>query len=62
MNMAALLRRFSADRSGATAIEYGLIIALMFLVALGAMQAVGTATTDKWEEASDAIVGAQSGG
>jgi len=35
------LSRFARDESGATAIEYGMILALMFLVILGAMQAFG---------------------
>ena len=32
-----LIRRFIRDDSGATAIEYGMILALMFLVILGAL-------------------------
>jgi pilus assembly protein Flp/PilA len=40
-----MLRRFLSrllrDESGATAIEYGMILALMFLVILGALQAFG---------------------
>ena len=40
-----MLRRFLSrlrrDDSGATAIEYGLILALMFLVILGALNAFG---------------------
>jgi len=40
-----MLRRFLSrllrDESGATAIEYGIILALMFLVILGAVQAFG---------------------
>ena len=35
------LSRFRRDESGATAIEYGLILALMFLVILGALNAFG---------------------
>jgi pilus assembly protein Flp/PilA len=35
------LDRFRRDESGATAIEYGMILALMFLVILGALQAFG---------------------
>ena len=37
--MRQLIRRFIRDDSGATAIEYGMILALMFLVILGALQA-----------------------
>ena len=35
------LTRLRRDESGATAIEYGMILALMFLVILGALQAFG---------------------
>ena len=37
--MPVLLSRFLADDRGATALEYGLIIALVFLVALGGITA-----------------------
>lgn len=35
------LTRLRRHESGATAIEYGMILALMFLVILGALQAFG---------------------
>lgn len=35
-------RRFGRDEKGATAIEYGLIAALIAVVCVGAMQSVGT--------------------
>jgi pilus assembly protein Flp/PilA len=37
----AALRRFAADESGATAIEYGLIAALVAVVAIVAMTSFG---------------------
>ena len=39
--MRRFLSRFRRDESGATAIEYGMILALMFLVILGTMQVFG---------------------
>ncbi|MBV8977380.1 MAG: Flp family type IVb pilin [Alphaproteobacteria bacterium] len=36
------VRRFLRDDSGATAIEYGLIAALIAVVVIGAVTAVGT--------------------
>ena len=36
------LREFLKDESGATAIEYGLIAALVSVAAIGALQAMGT--------------------
>lgn len=42
----ALMRRFiqtfAADQSGATAIEYGLIVALIAVVIIGAVTTLGT--------------------
>ena len=37
------LRKFLRDEQGATAIEYGLIAALISIAAIGAMTNVGTA-------------------
>lgn len=42
------LRRFACDASGATAIEYGLICALVFLVVVGAIQTFAQKTTDMY--------------
>ncbi len=40
--MNKFLSRFLTDESGATAIEYGLIAALIAVVIIGAVTAVGT--------------------
>jgi pilus assembly protein Flp/PilA len=40
--MRHLFRRFAADQSGVTAIEYGLIAGLIAVVIIGAVQTVGT--------------------
>jgi pilus assembly protein Flp/PilA len=39
--MTKFVTRFIKDESGATAIEYGLIAALIAVVIIGALQAVG---------------------
>ena len=39
--MKRFFQRFRRDESGATAIEYGMILSLMFLVILGALNAFG---------------------
>jgi pilus assembly protein Flp/PilA len=39
------MKRFFQDESGATAIEYGLIAALIAVVIIGAVTAVGTGLT-----------------
>jgi pilus assembly protein Flp/PilA len=45
--MKNLLSRFVRDDSGATAIEYGLIAALIAVVIIGALTAVGTSLNAK---------------
>lgn len=42
----------------ATAVEYGLILALIFLAAIGAITAVGTSTNVMWKSVSDNSVAA----
>jgi len=42
MNVRRLVEQFLKDESGATAIEYGLIAALIAVVIIGAVSAVGT--------------------
>ena len=40
--MTQFMKRFAKDESGATAIEYGLIAALIAVVIIGALQLIGT--------------------
>ena len=40
--MYAMLDRFMQDDSGATALEYGLIAALVSVASIGALSAIGT--------------------
>ena len=56
-----LLRRFLRDESGATALEYGLIMALMFLVFIGAVAALGNTTGDLFDRASEKLRAAMGG-
>jgi pilus assembly protein Flp/PilA len=46
MVMRAPLSRFTTDQCGATAIEYGLIAALIVLVVVAGMTATGTSIGD----------------
>ncbi len=46
--MHEVFRRFLHDRSGATAIEYGLIAGLIAVVCIGAFTAVGTKLNAKF--------------
>lgn len=43
------------DTRGATAVEYGLILALMFLAMVGAVQAFGEETIEMWTDVSTAV-------
>ena len=43
-----LVARFAADRRGATAIEYGLIAALICLAVIGSIAATGGSVSSNW--------------
>jgi pilus assembly protein Flp/PilA len=49
------VQRFLADRRGATALEYGLIVSLVVIAIIAAMVAVGTATGGMWNMVSTRI-------
>ena len=42
------LRRLRSDKRGATAIEYGLIVALIAVAMIGALQTLGGGTNGMW--------------
>ena len=42
------MKRFAADESGATAVEYGIIIAILSLAIIGSGETVWTAIKDKF--------------
>jgi pilus assembly protein Flp/PilA len=53
--MTNLFTRFVCDESGATAIEYGLIAALIAVVIIGTLQAVGTNLSTKLGSVSTSL-------
>ncbi|HEX7761311.1 MAG TPA: Flp family type IVb pilin [Caulobacteraceae bacterium] len=53
--MSNIINRFLRDESGATAIEYGLIVALIAVVIITAVTAVGTQLNAKFTAAGTAI-------
>ena len=53
-----LIARFAKDESGVTAIEYGLIAALIAIVIIGAVTAVGGSLTTTFNNVSTALGGA----
>ncbi len=50
--MTNLLSRFVRDESGATAIEYGLIAALISVVIIGVLTTIGTGLSSKFQTVS----------
>ncbi len=56
--MFATIKNIWKDESGATAIEYGLIAALISIVAIAAMQLTGTSLISAFTAVSDALTSA----
>ena len=56
--MSKFVTRFLKDESGATAIEYGLIAALIAVVLVGALQAVGGSLGNAFNTISSSVGGA----
>lgn len=55
MPMRKLLKAIASDISGATAVEYGLILALIFLAMLVAIQNFGSVTIQMWNDVDQKI-------
>ena len=51
----SFIRKFVKNNKGATAIEYGLIAALIAVAAIGAMSALGSQISATFGEAEDAM-------
>ncbi len=54
------MRRFRnilGDIRGATAVEYGLILALIFLAMIGALTVLASGTTNIWDNVANEIGG-----
>ena len=56
--MQNLFTRFIEDESGATAIEYGLIAALISVALIAGARAIGTNLDSKFSDISSAVSGA----
>ena len=52
-----ILRRLLAGDGGATAIEYGLIAALIAVASIGGMTALGGGSGQMWGDISDEVAG-----
>ncbi|MBA3940818.1 MAG: Flp family type IVb pilin [Sphingopyxis sp.] len=55
------LYRLMRSTRAATAVEYGLIVALIFLAAMSAMSSVGQSTSTMWQHVSDTSSDAMNG-
>ena len=53
--MKNVFKRFAADQSGATAIEYGLIAGLISVVIIGALTQLGTKLNAKFTSIGGAL-------
>ncbi len=56
------IRKFIKDNKGATAIEYGLIAALIAVAAIAAMQGLGGSLNGTFTNVSTAMNGTSTGG
>lgn len=54
-SLASALRRFARDESGATAIEYSLIVALIFLAIVSAVKGYTSSTSDMYSEITSTL-------
>jgi len=61
MKLLSIIRNIAADDRGATAVEYGLILALVFLAMLGAVQAFGQEFVNMFNRVSSTSVTAMKG-
>ncbi|HEX5645270.1 MAG TPA: Flp family type IVb pilin [Erythrobacter sp.] len=55
MELSKLLKRIGNDNSGATAIEYGLIAALIVIAMLGALNSVASETISMWDAVTSEV-------
>lgn len=55
MRALRIIRALLSDRRAATAIEYGLILALVFLALVYGVVALGNATSGLWNNVSDSV-------
>lgn len=49
------VRKLGNDQRGATAVEYGLIVALVVLAAMGAIVGLASTTVEMWNNIADKV-------
>ena len=55
MKLPNILKRIGLDNSGATAVEYGLIVSLIVIASIGAFDAVANENTGLWATVTNKI-------
>jgi pilus assembly protein Flp/PilA len=50
MTIVSFLKRLGRNNAGATAVEYGLILAMIFLAMIGAIQVFSNETIKMWND------------
>jgi pilus assembly protein Flp/PilA len=58
--MLNLIKRFVKEEEGATMVEYGLMVALIAVVCILVIAALGTSVGEKFDETNTAVVNAGS--
>jgi pilus assembly protein Flp/PilA len=58
--MSKFLTRFAQDESGATAIEYGLIAALISITIIAAAQSIGSGVKTRFEKVNNCMAASTS--
>ena len=53
MNLTTFLKHIGNDNSGATAVEYGLIVSLIVLAMVAALNGVANETINMWDYVSE---------
>jgi pilus assembly protein Flp/PilA len=54
-NLTTLVKQFLISEDGPTAVEYAVMLALIIIVCLGAIQAVGTNANAKFNQVQNAL-------
>ncbi|MBX7534538.1 Flp family type IVb pilin [Qipengyuania sp. GH1] len=57
--MVRYLKALGHDERGATAVEYGLILALIFFALVGALETFGKTTINMWNHVSSTVAEAR---
>ena len=55
MAIIRFIRRFLRNESGPTSVEYAVMLAMIMLVAIGAVRVFGTTTNTVWQNSSNQL-------